>query len=255
MRQPVIFFGHGNPMHALGGPVAQAWRAIGGNLERPKAILMISAHWFIGGVAVTAMEHPRTIHDFGGFPDELFAVQYPAPGAPTLAARVQDLLGPDLVSADTDWGLDHGTWCVLKHLFPLADVPVVQLSLDRRQDPQFHFDLAQRLTSLRDEGVLIAGSGNIVHNLGLARWNAGAAPYPWAERFHAEVKARIAAGDDRALIDYMTLGEHARLSVPTPEHYLPLLYVLGVRRSGETPAFFTDALDTGSISMLGFRLG
>ncbi len=254
-RQPAIFFGHGNPMETLGGRFADAWRALGESLPRPKAILMISAHWETEGTAVTAMAAPRTIHDFGGFPDALQRISYPAPGAPWLAERVAQVLAPTPVTLNQGWGLDHGTWTVLRHLCPLADVPVVQLSLDRTQSAEFHFEVGRSLRVLRDEGVLIAGSGDVVHNLAAARWAGEPEPYDWAKRFNAEVRETIRTGDRRRLINYLAMGEDARLSSPTPEHFLPLLYVLGAAGDGEPAGFITDEITMGSISMLGCVFG
>lgn len=247
---PVLFVGHGSPMNALGGPCADEWRALGQSLPKPKAVLMVSAHWYVPELAVTAMERPRTIHDFGGFPEPLYQVQYPAPGAPWLAERVAQLLAPAPVRADQDWGLDHGTWAVLCHVWPGADVPVVQLSIDRTKPARFHYDLGKKLAPLRDEGVMIAGSGDVVHNLRVARQGA---PYDWAVTFNDRVKAAIEANHDEALI--APTGEDAALSIPTPEHYLPLLYALGARKPEEKPRFFTDVIDLGAASMLGVRWG
>lgn len=249
---PAVFFGHGSPMNALGGPFAEGWRELGRKLSRPTAVLMVSAHWETDGVAVTAMDRPRTIHDFRGFPPELHAMQYPAPGAPSLARRVAELTGARLGEA---WGLDHGTWSVLAHVFPAADVPTLQLSLDRRLDARGHYALARRLAPLRDEGVLIAGSGDFVHNLAAWRREPGAEPYAWATRFNAAMKAAVAAGDHDAVVDWVRLGEDAQLSVPTDEHFLPLLYVLAQQRPGEPATFFNDAIDGGAISMTGVRIG
>jgi 4,5-DOPA dioxygenase extradiol len=251
MTQPAIFFGHGSPMNALGGPHADAWRAMGEAIGKPKGVVMVSAHWETDGVGVTAQAWPETIHDFGGFPAELHAMQYPAPGSPSLAARVAELTG----AAPTDqWGLDHGTWSVLAHVWPEADVPVVQLSLDRRLDAQGHFDLARRLNPLGDEGVVVAGSGDFVHNL--RAWKrAGGDAYPWATGFNEAVKAALVRGDDPVLIDWVGLAEDAPLSVPTDEHYLPLLYVAAQRRPGDDVSFFNDVIEGGSISMTGVRIG
>ncbi len=251
MLQPAIFFGHGSPMNALGGPFADTWRALGEAVGKPKGVVMISAHWETDGPAVTAQSNPETIHDFGGFPDELHAMQYPAPGSPELAARVSDLTG---ASPTSQWGLDHGTWSVLAHVWPRADVPVVQLSLDRSLDARGHYDLARRLGPLRDEGVIIAGSGDFVHNL--RTWKrAGAEPLPWASRFNEAVKAALVRGDHEALIDWIGLAADAQLSVPTDEHYLPLLYVAAQRRPGDDVSFFNDVIEGGSISMTGVRIG
>ena len=251
MTSPAIFFGHGSPMNALGGPFAEGWREQGRAMGKPRGVVMVSAHWETDGAAATAMERPETIHDFGGFPAELHAMRYPAPGSPPLARRVAELTGarPDLA-----WGLDHGTWSVLAHVWPEADVPVVQLSLDRGLDARGHFDLARRLTPLRDEGVVIAGSGDFVHNLRAWKRGGGDA-YPWAVSFNEAVKAALVRGDDHALIDWVGLAEDAQLSVPTDEHFLPLLYVAAQRRPGDGVSFFNDVIDGGSISMTGVRIG
>lgn len=254
-RLPAIFFGHGSPMEALGGAYADGWRWLGEALPRPKAILMVSAHWYLDGTAVTAMAMPRTIHDFHGFPEALYHVSYPAPGDPWLAERVAGLLAPLPVMRDQDWGLDHGAWAVLRHFRPAADVPVVQLSIDRTQPPAFHFELGRRLRELRDEGVLVAGSGDVVHNLRAMRRQKAAPPYDWAERFNDLVKRTTAEGDRTHLADYAALGEDARLAAPTPDHYLPLLYVLGAAWDDEPASFFNDVIELGSVSMLGIVLG
>jgi len=234
----------------------RAWAALGSTLPRPRAVLSISAHWYITGTAVTAMESPRTIHDFGGFPRELFAVRYPAPGDAALGARVRELLAPLPVSADLTWGLDHGTWSVLCHLFPQADVPVVQLSIDETQPSRFHYELGARLQPLRDEGILLLGSGDIVHNLHAYAWGRHPqAPYDWALRFEAHVRGALMRGDHAPLIDYAILGRDAVLAVPTPEHYLPLLYVIGASLPGEGASFPVEGMDGGSVSMLAVQVG
>jgi 4,5-DOPA dioxygenase extradiol len=242
-------------MAALGGRYADIWRGLASGLPQPKAVLMVSAHWYVDGLAVTAMDTPRTIHDFYGFPEDLYRIRYPAPGSPWLADRVTDLLSPLPVIQDQDWGLDHGAWSVLRHLIPDADVPVVQLSIDRTRPPEFHFELGERLRELRDEGILVAGSGDVVHNLRAADFAPGAAPYDWALRFNELVKSAIAGGRRRALIDYPALGGDARRAIPTPDHYLPLLYVLGAAFDDEEPAFFSDEVALASISMLGVTMG
>ena len=238
-------------MNALGGPYADAWRALGREIGKPRGVVMISAHWETRGLGVTAQEQPETIHDFGGFSPELHAMQYPAPGSPSLAARVADLTG---AQATTQWGLDHGAWSVLAHVWPEADVPIVQLSLDRTLDARGHYELAKALRPLRDEGVLIAGSGDFVHNL--RTWKrAGGEPYDWAVDFNEAVKRAFVASDHDALIDWVQLAEQAELSVPTDEHYLPLLYVAAQQAPGEAISFFTDTIEGGSISMTGARIG
>jgi 4,5-DOPA dioxygenase extradiol len=234
----------------------RGWRAMGETIPRPRAILAVSAHWYLPGTRVTAMPAPRTIHDFGGFPRELYQLSYPAPGDPALAHRVRDLLSPVPVALDLDWGLDHGTWCVLRHLLPAADVPVVQLSLDEAQPPAFHCELGGRLLPLRDEGVLVLGSGNLVHNLHAYAWGQHSVePLDWAVRFEQRVRQLLGDGDHGPLVDYESLGRDALLSVPTPEHYLPLLYVLGLRRAGEPVSFPVEGVDGGSVSMLSIRVG
>jgi 4,5-DOPA dioxygenase extradiol len=256
-RVPAIFFGHGSPMHAVSSNAyTAAWAAIGARLPRPRAILCISAHWYIPQTAVTAMDRPRTIHDFGGFPRELFEMEYPAPGDPQLARRVQQLLAPLDVTLDEEWGLDHGTWSVLHHVFPAADIPIVQLSIDETRPPEFHYETGKRLRALRDEGILVMGSGDIVHNLrALVRGRESAQPFDWALRFEAEVRQRIERREHAQIIDYLSLGQDAALSAPTPEHYLPLLYVLGVSREDEPIAFPVEGIDGGSISMLAVQFG
>jgi 4,5-DOPA dioxygenase extradiol len=247
---PVVFFGHGSPMNTLDrNQYTEAWRRIGESVPNPKAILCVSAHWYTEGTAVTAISRPKTIHDFYGFPQSLFDVQYPAPGEPKLAARVRELLAPLDVGLDESWGLDHGTWSVLKHAYPKADVPVVQLSIDGTRPPQFHYETGRRLAPLRDEGVLIAGSGNVVHNLRLMQRGGGQA-FGWAVRFNETIREALATRDHRALIDFGKLGEDAQLSVPTPEHYLPLLYIAALQGADEAMTFPVDGYDLGSISML-----
>ena len=238
-------------MNALGGRYADAWRELGRAVGRPKGVLMVSAHWETQGAAVTAQRQPETIHDFGGFPDALHAMQYPAPGSPELARRVAALTG---AVPTEQWGLDHGTWSVLTHVWPEADVPVVQLSLDRGLGARGHFELARKLAPLRDEGVVIAGSGDFVHNL--RTWKrAGGEPYGWATQFNEAVKAALVRGDDDALVDWVRLAEDAQMSVPTDEHFLPLLYVAAQRRPGDDVSFFNDVIEGGSISMTGVRIG
>ena len=254
---PAIFFGHGNPMNALfQNSWTDGWARIGREMPKPAAILCVSAHWYFPETAVTAVENPRTIHDFGGFPRELFEVSYPAPGSPALAARVIDLLQPVEARSDLSWGLDHGTWSVLRHVFPEADVPVVQLSIDETQPASFHYELARRLQPLRDEGVLVCGSGNLVHNLHAYSWGRHTPePLDWALRFEMQARELISNGEHAPLVDYQSLGEDALLSAPTPEHYLPLLYVLALQRENEEVSFPVEGFDGGSISMLSVRVG
>jgi 4,5-DOPA dioxygenase extradiol len=251
-RMPVVFFGHGNPMNALAdNAYSEGWRAIGSSIPRPRAILMISAHWYVPGTYVTAMPQPRTIHDFGGFPRELYAMRYPAPGDPELARYIIDLLAPNPAGADASWGLDHGTWAVLCHVYPEADIPVVQLSIDETQPPAVHYALGERLRPLRDAGVLIAASGNIVHNLHAIAWGRHAPePYDWALRFETQARKLLVSHDFEALVDYELLGNDARLSAPTPEHYLPLLYAMGASDQHDAVAFPVEGIDGGSVSML-----
>jgi 4,5-DOPA dioxygenase extradiol len=254
---PAIFFGHGNPMNAvMKNRYTEAWSAIGRSLPRPRAILCVSAHWYLPGSAVTAMTAPRTIHDFGGFPRELYEIQYPAPGSPELAQRVKDLLTPLRVELDHSWGLDHGTWSVLCHVFPEADIPVVQLSIDETREAQFHYQLGKSLGPLRDEGVLVIGSGNLVHNLHTYAWGQHELEsFDWAIRFETQARKFLLQGDDAPLVNYESLGRDALLSAPTPDHYLPLIYILGLRRPGESASFPVEGFDGGSISMLSVQIG
>ena len=254
---PAIFFGHGNPMNAVqSNAFTKGWNAIGQRLPKPRAILCVSAHWYVPAVAVTAMERPRTIHDFGGFPRELFEVQYPAPGSPELAERVAALLGGDVLTDETRWGLDHGTWSVLVHVFPQADVPVVQLSINEAEPAQFHYDMAKKLRPLRDEGILVMGSGNLIHNLHTYAWGKrNVEPFDWALRFEETARALMMARDHQPLISYETLGRDAMLSAPTPDHYLPLLYILALQDEGESVTFPVSGFDGGSISMTAVQIG
>jgi 4,5-DOPA dioxygenase extradiol len=251
---PVLFLGHGSPMNAIeDNAYRRSWAALGKRLRRPESILCISAHWETRGVYVTGSEHPDTIHDFNGFPRALFDVRYPAPGSPALARRVADLLDPVRVHIDAQRGLDHGAWGVLQPMFPEADIPVVQLSLSVLQPGAWHYDLARELAPLRDEGVLVVASGNIVHNLRLFRYN-DPAPLDWAQRFDEDVAEHIATGHHDGLLGYETLGSDALLAIPTPEHYLPLLYVLALQRDGEPVEFFNDEVRS-AISMRSVLIG
>lgn len=251
---PVVFVGHGNPMNAIeDNRFSRAWIEAGKALPRPRAILSISAHWETKGQRVTAMERPRTRYTFDGLPGELSRVVYPAPGSPALAALVKETLRPVDVLPDTKWGLDHGTWAVLRRLFPGADIPVVQLSLDRTQGAGYHYALGLGLQSLRRRGILILGSGNVVHNLHRLVWEDAA--FDWAAEFDETVKRLILAGDHEALVRYQDLGPNARLAIPTNEHFLPLLCALALRQKGEPLAFFAEGVTLGTISMRAFRIG
>jgi 4,5-DOPA dioxygenase extradiol len=254
---PVFFLGHGNPLNALSNNrYTQGWATIGRSIPRPKAIVTVSAHWYVPYVGVTSNMNPPTIHDFGGFPGELYQMQYPASGDPQLARRVQELLSPSVVTLEERWGLDHGTWAVLCHVFPKADIPVIQLSINEGQPPSFHYELGKRLKVLREEGILIIGSGNIVHNLTAYAWgNHRKQAYDWARRFEEQARKRLIQADDATLVDYKSLGSDAHLSIPTPDHYLPLLYILGLRERSDTVSFPVEGVDGGSVSMLAVRLG
>ncbi len=255
---PALFVGHGSPMNAIeNNDFTRALTAQTALLPvKPTAILCISAHWETAGTRVTTSPAPRTIHDFRGFPPELFAVEYPAPGSPELAARVQLMFEDGEVQGDERWGLDHGSWSLLRHMYPAADVPVVQLSLDRGLSLEGHFELARKLMPLRAEGVLILGSGNIVHSLPRIRWEQDAEPYEWAVEFDQAIGAFLRGGNDAGLIDYRRLlGRNAELSVPTEEHYLPLLYAAAQRRDGERLSFFFEGIQNTSISMRSFQIG
>lgn len=256
-RYPVFFIGHGNPMNALASNrYSRAWSAIGAGFPAPRAVLVVSAHWYVPGVRVTAMEQPLTIHDFGGFPQELFDMQYPAPGDPALADDIASLLEPVKVAPDYAWGLDHGTWAVLCHVWPDARVPVVQLSIDRDQHPGFHYELGKALAPLRDDGVIVIGSGNVVHNLRLYAWDeSSVAPFDWNVRFDATIRDLLETRRHRELIDYRSLGTDAELAVPTPDHYLPLLYVAAMQADNDEVSYPVEGFDGGSMSMLSVRIG
>ena len=231
-----------------------SWAALGKRLHKPDAILLISAHWLTRGVWLTAMQQPKTIHDFGGFPEALFHIQYPAPGSPALAQRVQSLLKQSVVLEEHEWGIDHGAWSVLRYLYPNADVPVVQLSLDGSLSAEEHYTLAKQLAPLRDENILILGSGNIVHNLRLIDWDAGKVPLPWATEFNQFFMSQILANQHSHLLDWQEAGDAARLSIPTPEHYWPALYPLALQGTGEQVEVITNGIEMASISMLSFLI-
>lgn len=253
---PMLFLGHGSPMNAIeDNAFTQGWRAIAKNLPKPNAILCISAHWETKGTFVTGMEKPRTIHDFGGFPKELFAVQYPAPGSPALAKQTQEVVTSAHIGIDHQWGLDHGAWSVIIHLYPKADIPVVQLSLDRGLSPQQHYALARELGALRRKGVLIVGSGNMVHNLGVIDWRNPEGGYDWAVEANTRMKELIMNEGHAQLADYRAQGRAFQLSIPTPEHYLPLLYVLGLKDRKEPVKLYNDRTVMGSIAMTSVMVG
>lgn len=252
---PVIFVGHGNPMYAVEeNEYAENWQNLGGKLPKPQAVAVISAHWETVGTKVTAMEKPRTIHDFYGFPKELFEVKYNAPGSPTLAREIVAKIKKTKIELDTDWGLDHGTWAVLRHLYPMADVPIIQISLDRTKSVEQHFELAKELKFLRSQDVLVIGSGNIVHNLRMVNFRQTNG-YDWAEKANEILKETILSKDFQSLINFETLGKEVLLGIPTPEHYLPLLYVLSLKNEDEKIEFFNDKVELGSISMTSLMIG
>lgn len=249
-KMPILFVGHGNPMYAISdNKYKLAWQEIGKKLSAPKAILCISAHWLTRGTSVTMVEKPKTIHDFGGFPKELFEVQYPAPGAVDYAKMAIKAVHSTPVHEDFEWGLDHGAWSVLMNMYPKANVPVFQMSIDYHQSPQYHYNLAKELASLRSKGVLIVASGNVVHNLGKIKWGADEKPFDWAIEFDELVKKSIETNNPTPLIEYQKLGAIATLAHPTNDHYLPLMYTLGLRDKTDNFQFFNDSLDMGSLSM------
>jgi 4,5-DOPA dioxygenase extradiol len=253
-KMPLLFVGHGSPMNAIeDNPFSRAWGEVGKDLPVPKAILCVSAHWETMGTQVTGMEKPQTIHDFGGFPRELFEAQYPAPGSPVLARLTQETVKKVPVRLDDSWGLDHGTWSILSKMFPKADIPVVQLSLDRSQPPEFHYALGKELAALRSKGVLILGSGNIVHNLGSIRWQGG--EHDWAVEFDETIHKLILEGNHQAIVEYQKLGRAALLSIPTNEHYLPLLYILALQQEQDALRFFSEQISLGSLSMRSVWIG
>ncbi|WP_286860644.1 MULTISPECIES: 4,5-DOPA dioxygenase extradiol [Sphingobacterium] len=256
---PVLFLGHGSPMNAIeDNEFVQGFRKIGQTFEKPKAILVISAHWETRGTFVTAMEHPATIHDFGGFPQALFDVQYPAPGSPSLAHETKRIVTKTAVHLDDKWGLDHGSWSVVKHLYPNADVPVIQMSIDYTQPASYHYEIAQQLAELRKKGVLIIGSGNMVHNLRMVVWdklNTTGYAYEWATLANDKMKKFILDGNHQALIDFRQQGKEFDLAIPTPEHYLPLIYSLALQEKNEDLFLFNDNSVAGSLTMTSLKIG
>ena len=257
-QMPVLFIGHGSPMNAIEeNEFVTGWRNVGRTLPKPNAILCVSAHWETRGTFVTAIEKPTTIHDFGGFPKALFDMQYPAPGSPELAKETRDMIHKTEVGLDEKWGLDHGAWSVINRLYPAADVPVIEMSLDYYQAPQYHYELARELAQLRRKGVLIIGSGNMVHNLGLVAWdklNAAEYGYDWALEANERMKKFILNGDHQQLINYKSQGKSFDLAIPSPEHYLPMLYALALKEENEKLTIFNDKAVAGSLTMTSFKI-
>ncbi len=258
-KMPVLFLGHGSPMNAIEeNEFVQGFRSVAAGLPKPRAILCVSAHWETRGTFVTAMPNPPTIHDFGGFPKALFDVQYPAPGSPTLARETKALVKKTEVGLDDKWGLDHGAWSVIKHLYPKADVPVIQMSLDHYQNPEYHYELARELSSLRRKGILIIGSGNMVHNLGMVAWdklNAVDYAYDWAREASEKMNRFILEGDHQSLVKFRSQGKAFDLAIPTPEHFLPLLYTLALKDEKDEVSLFNDKAVAGSLTMTSVRIG
>jgi 4,5-DOPA dioxygenase extradiol len=258
-KMPVLFLGHGSPMNAIEeNEFVQGFRSVAAGLPKPRAILCVSAHWETRGTFVTAMPNPPTIHDFGGFPKALFDVQYPAPGSPTLARETKALVKKTEVGLDDKWGLDHGAWSVIKHLYPKADVPVIQMSLDHYQTPEYHYELARELSSLRRKGILIIGSGNMVHNLGMVAWdklNAVDYAYDWAREASEKMNRFILEGDHQSLVKFRSQGKAFDLAIPTPEHFLPLLYTLALKDEKDEVSLFNDKAVAGSLTMTSVRIG
>ena len=258
-KMPLLFLGHGNPMNAIEeNEFVQGFRTMAQEIPKPNAILCISAHWETKGTLVTAMQNPPTIHDFGGFPKALFDVQYPAPGSPELAKETQKIITTTQVELDDRWGLDHGAWSVIKHLYPNADIPVIQLSLDYYKTPREHYELAKDLNSLRHKGVLIIGSGNIIHNLRMVAWdklNEDNYSFDWALEASTKIKEYILNNNHRELINFGSQGKAFELAIPTPEHYLPLLYILGIKEEKEPITLFNDKAVGGSLTMTSLKVG
>lgn len=258
-KMPVLFLGHGSPMNAIEeNQFIQGFRDVAREITKPNAILCISAHWFTQGTKVTAMDLPKTIHDFGGFPQALFDVQYPAPGNPELAKETAELLSPVFVEEDHSWGLDHGAWSVIKHMYPDADIPVIQMSIDYTKPPQYHFDLAKRLEKLREKGILIIGSGNIIHNLRMVDWkniNTAGAGWDWAIEAREKINNWLLDGNFQPLVDYHRQDISLQYAIPTPDHYLPLIYSLGLKTKSENLVLFNDDLIAGSLSMTSVKIG
>ncbi len=258
-RMPVLFIGHGSPMNGIqNNEFSNYWQKLGKQLPIPQAVLVVSAHWLTRDTQITAMNSPKTIHDFGGFPDELYQVQYPAPGNPVLASETAELIKSTNIGLNHDWGLDHGAWTVVKWMYPNANIPVLQLSIDYSKPAEYHYNLSRELIALRKKGVLIIGSGNMVHNLRMIAWDKFDVPnygYDWAIEMHELFKNKIEDGDDKALIHYESLSKSAKLAIPTPDHYYPLLYTLGLKDSKDDISFFNDKLVAGSLNMTSVKFG
>lgn len=256
---PALFIGHGSPMNGIEDNIySQSWKKLAQEIPIPKAVLVISAHWLSQGTKITAMDFPETIHDFGGFPKALFDVQYKAPGSPELALETANLIKSTTIELDHDWGMDHGTWTIVRHMYPDANIPVLQLSIDYSKSPQYHYDLAKELYALRKKGVLIFGSGNMVHNLRLVAWDKMNEPeygFDWALNLNETFKKYILEGNHQPLINFDKLGPEAKLAIPTPEHYLPLLYTLGLTGTHDDVSIFNDKVVAGSLTMTSVRLG
>lgn len=248
-KMPAVFVGHGSPMNAIeNNEFSQGWRVFANQIPKPKAIVCISAHWLTRGTALTAMEKPETIHDFGGFPDELFRVKYPAPGYPELATEIQKTLKPNELTLDYEWGLDHGSWSVIKQMYPEADIPVIQMSIDYAQNPEFHYKLGKLLSFLREKGVLVLGSGNIIHNLNIIDFRKQGG-YDWAEELNPKITEHLLHNNHQYFIQYKNIGKSATLAIPSPDHFYPLLYILGMQNAKDSVALFNNKLVMGSISM------
>jgi 4,5-DOPA dioxygenase extradiol len=257
-KMPVLFVGHGSPMNGIeDNSFSQYWKKLASEIEKPKAVLCVSAHWLTKGTYITAMEKPPTIHDFGGFPQALFDVEYPAPGDPKLAEETAKLFTTTTVGLDHEWGMDHGTWTIVRHMYQDADIPVLQLSIDYNQAPQYHYDLAKNLQALRKKGVLIMGSGNMVHNLGMVAWDKLNEPFgfDWAIEMNTIFKQKIEANDHAALIAYEKLNAASKLAIPTPDHYYPLLYTLALKEEKDAISFFNDEPMAGSLTMTSVKIG
>lgn len=258
-KMPVLFIGHGSPMNAIeDNEFSKRWQQMGQEIPKPKAVIVVSAHWLTQGTAITAMSQPKTIHDFGGFPQALFDVQYPAPGDPNLANEIQKMVTNPSIVLDHEWGLDHGTWSVVKHMYPNADIPILQLSIDYHKPAMYHYELSKQLLSLRKKGVLIIGSGNMVHNLRMVAWNKLNEPeygYDWALEMNTIFKQKISTGNHLDLIAYNKLNKSASLAIPTPDHYYPLLYILALQTNTDEVVFFNDKAVGGSLTMTSVKIG